>query len=147
MTNTDSILRRACAMAEENIVDREYARASELPDIETSKDFDKRIRKLASKARKSIKENKSAGRTGAKVNETNGNLHLVERKTAESEENVKEMTVRSAKRGIRVFVLVAALIALFSVTATVILSRRRYAISSLKHSVRVRSYNLMITIR
>lgn len=93
-------------MAEENIVDREYTRASEIPDIETSKSFDRRVRKLGSKARKSINENKNA------------KLHLVEKKTGESDETVKEMTVRSAKRGARVFVLVAALIALFSVTAT-----------------------------
>lgn len=93
-------------MAEENIVDREYTRASEIPDIETSKSFDRRVRKLGSKARKSINENKNA------------KLHLVEKKTAESDETVKEMTIRSAKRGARVFVLVAALIALFSVTAT-----------------------------
>ncbi len=80
MTNADLILKEACLLAEINLAEQDCTRVSEMPDIETSKSFDKRVNKIIRRMK-----------TGRYKNT---------RKTA------------------RVLILVAALIAIFSITAT-----------------------------
>lgn len=46
MVNTDLILKEACRRAELNIAEQDSIRLSEMPDIETSKDFDRRVDKI-----------------------------------------------------------------------------------------------------
>lgn len=46
MVNTDFILKEACRRAEQNIAEQDSIRLSEMPDIETSKDFDRRVDKI-----------------------------------------------------------------------------------------------------
>ncbi len=46
MVNTDLILKEACRRAELNIAEQDSIRLSEMPDIETSKDFDRRVNKI-----------------------------------------------------------------------------------------------------
>ncbi len=80
MINTGLILKEACLLAEINLAEQDCTRVSEMPDIETSKSFDKRVNKIIRRMK-----------TGRYKNT---------RKTA------------------RVLILVAALIAIFSITAT-----------------------------
>lgn len=90
MNNTDLNLKEACRLAEESIAKQEIARVSEMPNFETSEDFDKRVNKI-------IRQNKN------------------EKQTSQTEN-----TPRATRRATRVFILVAALIAIFSVTATAV---------------------------
>lgn len=46
MVNIDLILKEACRRAELNIAEQDSIRLSEMPDIETSKDFDRRVDKI-----------------------------------------------------------------------------------------------------
>lgn len=46
MVNTDLILKEACRRAEQNIAEQDSIRLSEMPDIETSRDFDRRVDKI-----------------------------------------------------------------------------------------------------
>lgn len=46
MVNTDLILKEACRRAELNIAEQDSIRLSEMPDIETSKDFDRRVDRI-----------------------------------------------------------------------------------------------------
>lgn len=90
MNNTDLNLKEACRLAEESIAKQEIARVSEMLDFETSEDFDKRVNKI-------IRQNKN-----------------------EKQTTQMENTPRATRRATRVFILVAALIAIFSVTATAV---------------------------
>lgn len=46
MADMDMILKNACRIAEEDIAKNEFSRLNEMPDIETSGDFDERINKI-----------------------------------------------------------------------------------------------------
>ncbi len=46
MTNIDLILKEACRIAELNLAEQDCARVSEMPDIETSENFDRRVKEL-----------------------------------------------------------------------------------------------------
>lgn len=46
MADMDMILKNACRIAEEDIAKNEFSRLNEMPDIETSDDFDERINKI-----------------------------------------------------------------------------------------------------
>ncbi len=80
MVNTELILREACRLAELDLAEQDCARVSNMPDIETSKRFDRRVNKIIRR--------------------------------------MKTGKYKNTKKAARVLILVAALIAVFSINAT-----------------------------